>query len=182
MNMNPSHYVDIAIREATVSRELHARLLTAVHYQIKAENVLGVTWPDWKPALGEFGLLFRAFGSEEGLADLSRAILPLGNAGLVRIYPVTSTPNTPSRVRFARNRQQDKHSPSRAARRERRALARGEVCAPPTTTRSSQSPHFLRMQSASTNAEFSLYVTRHSASMGMAGGSQYGLGYALPDF
>ena len=180
--MDATHYLDIMTREATISRELHARLLTAMHYQIKAGHTMAAAWPDWKNTLGEFGLVFRAFGNEVSLQGLTASIEPLLKANLVRLFPVALVPETSKTMLFVRDRKNDKHSPSNIARRLRRAAQRGEAIPEQTTSRPARMPHFLKMLSLTTSETFPLFVTRTSVAVDRLGGHEYGLGYALPDF
>lgn len=180
--MEATHYLDIMIREAAVSHDLHARLLTAVHYKIKEGCRLGVTWPDWRGEPGEFGLLFRVFGDQGGLAGVQTMIDPLVKAGLVRPFPVMAVPETTARVAFIRDRKLDKFSPSRAVRRKRRAAGRGEAIVETQDSRPEKRPHFLKMLSHTTSLSFLLYVTRRPGAADRQGGNEYGLGRSLPDF
>lgn len=180
--MDASHYLDMMIREATISHDLHARLLTAVHYQIKAGHSLGVTWPDWKGTPGEFGLLFRVFGDPSGLQAFLGLIEPLLKANLIRAFPVSAVPETDSRVLFARDRKLDKFSPSSETRRNNRAGDQRAVSPEQKPVRPSKKPHFLPMLSHTTSRSFLIYITKHSTTIDRQGGREYGLGQSLPDF
>ena len=179
--MEATHYLDIMIREATISHDLHARLLRSVHYQIKAGHVLGVTWPDWKGSQGEFGLLFRVFGDTNGLEAVVAQIDPLCKTGLIRPFPVSAVPDVEARIAFVRDRSIDKFSPSRAVRRDKRAGGQGE----PETIRDvrpEKIPHYLPMLSHTTTRSFLVYITKRSVPSDRQGGREYGLGRSLPDF
>lgn len=184
--MGLTHYVDIMIREGAICHQLHARLLMGVHYGINNSGLaLAASWPDWKAQPGEFGLLFRVFGDESGVKSYLDLVDPLLAAGLVRAFPIAPVPDTKGRVVFVRERQMDKLSPSRTARRVRRAAARGEstdAASNVEASRPQKSPHFLRLNSTSTGHEFCLFVSRRSSATESAGGQSYGLGLALPDF
>lgn len=180
--MGATHYLDMMIREATISHDLHSRLLTAVHFQIKAGHTLGVTWPDWKGTPGEFGLLFRAFGEPPALQAFHEMIQPLLKANLIRAFPMSSVPDTDARVLFARDRKLDKFSPSSEARRISRAGDRQTLSTEQKPVRPSKRPHFLPMLSHTTSRSFLIYITKHSSTSDRPGGREYGLGKSLPDF
>lgn len=171
-------HLDILLREPTIGHQLHARLLAAAHVCIARGAGLAVSWPDWRGTPGEFGLLFRVFGTEADLAAYSAAITPLVEANLIRLFPIGTPPATDRQVMFFRDRKLDKFTASRTARR----LRRGHDCEPQRTTAPSVRPHFLIMQSQSTQQAFSLYVRRAEAKSASDGGRQYGLGQLVPDF
>lgn len=178
----PSHYLDILLREPTIGHELHARLLVAAHFRIANGDELAVSWPDFRNTPGEFGLLFRVFGSAQALGSYIEAIAPLTAGQLVRLFPVSPVPDVTGKVCFERERTLEKQfSPSRAARRQRRALARGEAAPPVTQTSAARPKHFLWMQSKTTEQTFALSIVR-KPSGSADGGRNYGLGFELPDF
>ena len=176
-------YLDIMIREATVARDLHARMLLAVHYRIRAGDDLSVSWPDWKDLQGEFGYLFRVFGSEAALFNFIQVINPLGTAGLVRIFRPLPIPGEIRQwAAFLRDRSLDKYSPSTAERLKRRAAVRGRTWTP-SEERPTQSKHYLVVPSTSGQRNFSLYISRTTQIVGdSVGGGNYGLGRWLPVF
>ena len=179
-----SHYVDIMIREGGLAHELHARLLLAIHYRSAASGVkLAAAWPDWRDRPGEFGLLFRVFGTEETLSGYLETIAPLAAAALVRPYPVMPVPESATTVRYLRDRSHDKLSPSAARRLAKRSSGRGETWQSTHADKPrSGSDHYLIIPSASRNQMFRCYVQRDRGPIDNTSGANYGLGYALPDF
>lgn len=179
-----SHYVDIMIREGGLAHELHARLLLAVHYRSAASGIkLAAAWPDWRERPGEFGLLFRVFGTDETLSGYLETIAPLAVAALVRPYLMMPVPESAATVRYLRDRSLDKLSPSAARRLAERAATRGETWQSTHAEKPrSESDHYLTIPSASRNQMFRCYVRRDHGAIDTTSGSSYGLGYALPDF
>lgn len=178
--MNTSYYLDVMLRSSEIAHDIYARLLVAVHYRIKAGDVLAVAWPDWSNDHGEFGFLFRIFGSEIALAEYSRGIVVLQNHDLIRLFPILSTPQVAKRVVFCRDRSMDHFSPSVAKRLERRAKLRSEIYSPKAVPQ--RKCHYLPVQSSSTQEKFNLFIRREIVDADQSGGHQYGLGYAVPDF
>jgi CRISPR-associated endoribonuclease Cas6/Csy4 subtype I-F len=178
-----SHYVDLMIREGTVAHELHARLLLAVHQKVAAGETLAVTWPDWRSRPGEFGLIFRVFGSEEHLASYLKTVGPLSVAELMRFYPVLPVPETSSVVRFVRDRSHDKLSPTAARRLARRAAERGEIWQSTHNGKPREAgDHYLTIPSSSQQQVFRFYILRDGGTGTDPAGASYGLGHALPEF
>lgn len=175
-----THYVDIMIRMPEVSRDLHARLIMLVHASNGTGNKLAVTWPDWKPALGEFGFLCRVFGEQEKLEQFLISLKPLLDREMVRVYPIALVPAVTQRVVFARDRRYDKFGPSAFNRLAKRAAQRGTTFNPKECA--DLKLHSLKIQSSSTSQEFHLFVRREAAATDRQGGHEYGLGIALPDF
>ena len=179
--MRPTHHLDILIRSAHIDRELHARLLLLTHRMLAhGEHTLAVAWPDWGDAPGEFGLLFRLFGEEAGLALFDGQLDGLRERKLIRSYPVAAVPASASTVAYLRHRTIEKHTPGFAARQARR----NERLGAPKPSRQPQAIncHSLEMQSVSTGRSYALFLKRDVAAPEGAGGRQYGLGLTLPDF
>lgn len=177
-----SHYLDILLREPTIGHDLHARLLAAAHFRIANGDTLAVSWPDWRNTPGEFGLLFRVFGTEKALDSYKEAIGQLISAQLVRLFGISPVPDATGKVCFERERNTEKKfSPSRALRRQTRALARGEEVPLQKQTNAPRPNHYLWMQSKTTQKNFALSIVR-KPSGSAEGGRNYGLGFELPDF
>jgi CRISPR-associated protein (Cas_Csy4) len=179
--MDHSHYLDIMIRTPAIAHDLFARLVMVTHRHIKRGDALAIAWPDWSDTRGEFGFLFRVFGAAQALDRYRQAIQPLQDAALVRVFPSAAVPMVTKQVVFFRDRSLDRFSPSAARRLARRASQRGEVYSPKPAP--IQQNHYLLLQSASgDNTHFNLFVHKKKNGIGFAGGHQYGLGYAVPDF
>ncbi|WP_395009079.1 type I-F CRISPR-associated endoribonuclease Cas6/Csy4 [Undibacterium sp.] len=176
-----NHHLDIMIRAAEVSREVHARLVMLTHTSIISNgDQLAVSWPDWKPALGEFGLLFRVFGNEKNLELFAKSLKPLLDRSLIRTFPINEVPPSDEHAVFIRDRRFDKYGASAFNRLKRRAASRGEVFNPKPC--GNFRIHSLKIQSSSTSQQFHLFVRRESSSKDRVGGKDYGLGFSLPVF
>lgn len=178
-----THYVDLMIREGSVAHDLHARLLLAVHQKVAAGETLAAAWPDWRDLPGEFGLVFRVFGSNAALASYLGTVTPLATAGLLRLYPVQPVPETATSVRYLRDRSHDKLSPAAARRLARRATARGETWQSTHDGNPRDAGnHYLVIPSVSQQQLFRFYIRRDRARGSDTSGAHYGLGHALPEF
>lgn len=173
-------YLDISIRAGNIAYELFARLLTAVHHHITAGNNVAVSFPDWKGTPGDFGLVFRVFGSESELKTYLLRIAILNREELLTIGHCLPVPETDRYVVFARDRSVDKFSDANVRRLKRRAEARGELFSLKEQTYSV--PHYLPMLSTTSGKPFHLFVKKYPGGKACIGGKQYGLGYVVPEF
>jgi CRISPR-associated protein (Cas_Csy4) len=178
--MNPTHYIDVALGAPEIERELHARLLTAVHHRILAGDALAVAWPGWRQEQGNFGLLFRIFGEAQSLDRCLAGMAPLIERELIRPGPISAVPDVPLRVVFTRDRSVDRYSPSATRRMTQRANLRGTKFHPKRAAQGGA--HALALKSSSTDNIFHLFVRRMDSVSANGGGCRYGLGHALPDF
>lgn len=180
--MSRSHYLDIVIKRADVGRELHARLLMALHLQSPQQSNLAVTWPDWGTWGGEFGLIFRVFGEPQALLDFKARIEPLIQHQLVLALAINPVPAFEHLVMFKRDRRFENTSPCHVRRLKRRAEQRGETLELEPKTQKCE--HWIEMQSLSTRSAFRFGIKRTAADSAQAQDTvdSYGLGAALPAF
>lgn len=178
----PSHYLDVLLRQGEVAHEIHARLLLRVHQGNAHGLKLSCAWPDWHERPGEFGMLFRVFGSTPHLDQYVRTIAPLVRAGFVQDSVVRPVPEEVSQILFVRDRRPDKKSPSAAVRLARRAAARGEAAHGQSASGPVTPPHFLILPSQSGSRLFRMNIRRLSHGHPARGGDGYGLGSPVPNF
>ncbi|MDT8925211.1 type I-F CRISPR-associated endoribonuclease Cas6/Csy4 [Pseudomonas taiwanensis] len=176
-----SHYLDIVIKRAEVGRELHARLLMAVHLCNPQASSLAVSWPDWGHFGGDFGLVMRVLGPEHSLAQVKAKIAGLVEAKLVFCSASNTIPETVETVCYKRDRSFESLSACRIRRLKRRAEARGETLELEPSLGTID--HWLPMQSHSTQNAFSLGIQKVNArSAGAESVDSYGLGMRVPSF
>ena len=178
--MEMPFYVDLDIKNTSIELDVHARLLTAIHFRIKAGDILAVSWPRWGSAIGQFGSVLRVFGTESSLKNYLRVVGILAEYNLISANDINTTPNTADRVVFFRDRTMDRYSPSNARRLERRAVARGEVYTP--KSRDLIGTHHLKMNSTSNQHAFHMFIKRDMTAIAIRGEHQYGLGIPVPQF
>lgn len=182
-----THHVDVMLRTPEIGREIHTRLVTAVHRIITNEKTeLAVAWPDWKYQFGEFGFLFRVFGTPKALETFSAMVQPMADRRLIRVYPAQEVPPTVDTVAYVRDRLIEKRTDAFVARQrrrdERQGRARPDWNGKPATPSQQRHSHALTLQSASTGQQFSLFVRAAPRAGDGEAGRNYGLGYTLPSF
>lgn len=176
-----SHYLDIVIKRAEVGRQLHARLLMAVHLCNPQASGLAVSWPDWGHFGGDFGLVMRILGPEDSLAQVQEKIAGLVEAKLVFCLAINTIPETSETVCYKRDRSFESLSPCRVRRLKRRAEGRGETCE--LEPKLGEVDHWLPMQSLSTKNTFSLGIKKVNArDAGAEISDSYGLAVRVPSF
>lgn len=178
-----THHVDVMLRRPEIGREIHARLATAAHRVITGAGAeLAVAWPDWRGHSGEFGYLFRVFGTPTDLAAFTVAVAGMVNRNLIRASPPQPVPETVETVAYLRDRSVERNTPGFAARQQRRDQRAGRTLSrPPRQQRADSRGHSLSLQSASTGQNFALFI-RHARRADREAGRCYGLGYTLPRF
>jgi CRISPR-associated endoribonuclease Cas6/Csy4 subtype I-F len=175
-----SFYVDIRIHAGNIVHELLGRLVTAAHYDINAGNQLAISFPDWKGTPGDFGFVFRVFGSETAIQTYLKRVSILDREELLSISNCTAVPEVDQFIVFARDRSVDKFSDSYVRRLKRRAEKRGESFQ--LETKDCSIPHYLPMYSHTSGKPFHLFVKKLIGRKEYSGGNNYGLGFAVPEF
>lgn len=177
-----SHYLDVMLKLPEAAHGIHARLMTAAHLCCGIEKrTMAVAWPDWQGTPGEFGFLFRIFGSEADISAFQEKIALMVEKNLIRCFPVQPVPETSETVYFVRDRRIDARAPSRLARLIKRAQARGEEFTPKGPAAYIPAPHFLHLNSVSGKRAFKMYIRRKKEGASDKGRA-YGLGYPVPHF
>lgn len=176
-----THYLDIVIKRPEVGRQLHARLLMAVHLCNPQARNLAVSWPDWGHFGGDFGLVLRVMGPSQSLELVKAKIAPLVDAKLVFALAINSVPLTDETVCFVRDRSHESLKTSRVRRHKLRAEARGETLELEPAYGTVE--HWLPMQSLSSKNGFSLGIKKISVrSASENSPNSYGLGMRVPAF
>lgn len=168
-------YLDILIKRPEIIHDLHARLLHAVHQIQTDTHDLAVAFPDWSNTPGEFGLLFRLFGTNEQILDAFRNyVSSLVEHNLIRLFPVLPVPHSEKKVCFARDQSGNKFGLSAAKRRVRRGTTQETTLATPM-----RPTHWLNALSSS-GQSFRIVIKKMSSPQ--QGGHRYGLGLLVPEF
>ena len=176
-----SHYLDIVIKRPEVGRQLHARLLMAVHLCNPQASGLAVTWPDWGHFGGDFGLVLRVLGSEDALSLIKTKVAGLVDAKLVFCLAINSIPATSETVCYKRDRSFESLSACRVRRLKKRAEGRGEDFSLEPSL--GEVDHWLPMQSLSTQNNFTLGIKKVCVRSAAAETvDSYGLGLRVPAF
>lgn len=180
-----SHYVDIAVQDLQLHREVHSRMVSLVHRHIARGARLALAWPWMTPQPGRFGQILRVFGSHEDLAALGEAMEPLRVRHLIEAQPVRPVPTgVQTWAVYAKHTRSQRGDMARIRRHKAKLEERGGVWE--DRPRPARGSHWLKLQSGSTGQTYPLYIERREGEPGetplTSNGTQFGLNYWVPDF
>lgn len=168
-------YMDILIKRPAIIHDLHSRLIHAVHQVQTTEHDLAVSFPDWRNELGEFGMIFRLFGSNQQILETYRSyVAALVDHDLIRLFPILPVPQTDRKVCFARDQHGKKAGPAALRRRIRRGATTDMTLSAPRPN-----THWLQALSSGGH-QFQLVIRKTTSER--QGGHGYGLGLLVPEF
>lgn len=180
--MTPSHHALIVLVPRQLVHALNARVVDATHQTIAAGFPVALQWPLIRE--DQLGDLVRAFGSPDALDALRERLQALMDADLVRMLPVTATPPQCTYVMHRRDRAVEKRATPAAV--ARRAREKGYDCPDPAAGVKAPATRLpaINMVSNGSERRFTLWIRTESCAPDTppAGGTHYGLGWAVPVF
>lgn len=199
--MQPTHFMDIVIKDGAIIYQLYARLLFIAHQMATGEvpTPCAIDFPGYHRQNG-LGFKARVFASGDVLEAFRLKASPLLNVNLIEAQPIRRVPDNIERYVQSRSIKEaalqsksTKPTPSWMRREMARHARRGESEVSEEVVRERwrkralrskvKSAPFVPMHSFSSQRSFSLYIDRQSVSADapMRAGAGYGLGYVVPD-